>query len=63
MDKKSIYRNNTLKEVFDMSEKRNSWSEKRVQTSVNPQGKPEDEANQSPTSQLEQRAKKKNTKI
>jgi len=63
MDKKSIYRNNTLKEVFDMSEKRNNWSEKRVQTSVNPQGKSEDEANQSPTSQLEQRAKKKNTKI
>lgn len=46
-----------------MSEKRSNWSKKRVQTSVNPQGKSEDDANIGPTSQLEQRAKKKNTKI
>lgn len=46
-----------------MSEKRDHWSKKRVTTSVNPQGLTEDEANQSPKSQLEQQAKKKNTKI
>lgn len=46
-----------------MSDKKNNWSKKRVRSSVNPQGLTEDEANQSPASQLEQRAKKKNTKI
>jgi len=46
-----------------MSEKKNNWSKKKVNSSVNPQGYSEDEVNQSPTSQLEQRSKKKNTKI
>lgn len=46
-----------------MSEKKNNWDKKRVHTSVNPQGYTEDETEQSPASQLEQRAKKKNTKI
>ena len=46
-----------------MSNKNDNWSKKRVQSSVNPQGLSEDEANQEPKSQLEQRAKKKNTKI
>jgi len=50
-------------EVFEMSEKENNWSKKRVNRSVNPQGLTEDEAEQRPKSQLEQRAKKKNTKI
>jgi len=50
-------------EVFKMSEKKNNWSKKKVNSSVNPQGYSEDEVNQSPTSQLEQRSKKKNTKI
>ncbi|WP_141235012.1 small, acid-soluble spore protein L [Terribacillus saccharophilus] len=35
----------------------------KASTSVNRQGLSEDEANQEPKSQLEQRAKKKNTKI
>jgi small acid-soluble spore protein L (minor) len=46
-----------------MNEKHDNWSKKRVTGSVNPQGFSEDEANQRPKSQLEQRAKKKNTKI
>ncbi|WP_405102897.1 small, acid-soluble spore protein L [Oceanobacillus sp. FSL H7-0719] len=46
-----------------MSRKNDSWSKKRVNSSVNPQGYSEDEADQQPKSQLEQRAKKKNTKI
>ncbi|AIF42624.1 hypothetical protein X953_04665 [Virgibacillus sp. SK37] len=46
-----------------MSKKRNNYSNKQVQSSVNPQGLTEDEAEQRPKSQLEQRAKKKNTKI
>ena len=46
-----------------MSEKNDNWSGKRVNSSVNPQGLSEDEAEQRPKSQLEQRAKKKNTKI
>ena len=45
-----------------MSQKDNVWSSKKVTTSVNPQGFTEDEANQDPKTQLEQRAKKKNTK-
>ncbi|MBM7646817.1 small acid-soluble spore protein L (minor) [Scopulibacillus daqui] len=35
----------------------------KVASSVNPQGLSEDAADQQPKSQLEQRAKKKNTKI
>lgn len=46
-----------------MSEKNDNWSKKRVNSSVNPQGLSEGEAEQRPKSQLEQRAKKKNTKI
>ncbi|MDY0407741.1 small, acid-soluble spore protein L [Virgibacillus soli] len=46
-----------------MSEKRNNWSQTRPKSSVNPQGKSEDDAMHEPKSQLEQRAKKKNTKI
>ncbi|GFZ82719.1 hypothetical protein GCM10010978_24250 [Compostibacillus humi] len=45
-----------------MSNNKN-WSKKRVNSSVNPQGLTEDEADQQPKSQLEQRAKKKNTKL
>lgn len=50
-------------EVDMMDEKEKIWSKKRTQTSLNPQGLSEDELNQQPTSQLEQRVKKKNTKI
>ncbi|AXI08628.1 small, acid-soluble spore protein L [Oceanobacillus zhaokaii] len=50
-------------EVFEVSSKNNNWSKKRLNTSVNPQGLSEDEVDQAPKSQLEQRAKKKNTKI
>jgi len=46
-----------------VSKKNNNWSKRQVHSSVQPQGKTEDEANQEPKSQLEQRAKKKNTKI
>jgi len=46
-----------------MSEKEFNRKDRRPITSVNPQGLTEDEANHSPKSQLEQRAKKKNTKI
>ncbi|SHG19422.1 small, acid-soluble spore protein L [Ornithinibacillus halophilus] len=46
-----------------MSEKNNQWSKKRVNTSVNPQGLTEDAEDHRPKSQLEQRSKKKNTKI
>lgn len=35
----------------------------KTATSVNPQGLSEDEANQEPTSQLGQRAKKKNSRV
>ena len=49
--------------MFLLSKKENNWSKQRVNNSVNPQGFSEDEANRSPRSQLEQRAKKKNTKI
>ncbi|MRH42575.1 small, acid-soluble spore protein L [Aquibacillus halophilus] len=45
-----------------MSEKKNNRSQNRVNTSVNPQGLTEDDADQRPKSQLEQRAKKTNTK-
>ena len=46
-----------------MSEKEFNRKNRRAITSVNPQGLTEDETNHSPKSQLEQRAKKKNTKI
>lgn len=46
-----------------MSKKNNNWSKDRVNTSMNSQGLTEDEAVHEPKSQLEQRAKKKNTKI
>ncbi|SFB21386.1 small acid-soluble spore protein L (minor) [Lentibacillus halodurans] len=46
-----------------MAEKRDNRSKRQVKTSVNKQGMSEDEADQQPDSQLEQRAKKKNTKI
>lgn len=46
-----------------MSEKEDHWKKKRVHSSLNPQGLTEDESDHQPKSQLEQRAKKKNTKI
>jgi small acid-soluble spore protein L (minor) len=42
---------------------KNNSRNKNAATSVNKQGLTEDTANQEPKSQLEQRAKKKNTKI
>jgi small acid-soluble spore protein L (minor) len=45
-----------------MPKKNDNWNEKRINTSVNPQGLSEDQADQEPKSQLEQRAKKKQTK-
>lgn len=45
-----------------MSEKKDNWSKRKVESSVNKQGYTEDKADQQPKSQLEQRAKK-NTKI
>ncbi|MBM7715751.1 small, acid-soluble spore protein L [Siminovitchia sp. FSL H7-0308] len=38
-------------------------NEKRVVTSVNPQGYSEDKANQAPKTKLEERSKKSNTKM
>ncbi|GGB46743.1 small, acid-soluble spore protein L [Virgibacillus dakarensis] len=46
-----------------MSEKQDNWNKKRVRSSVNPQGLTEDMEEQRPKSQLEQRAKKSNTKL
>ena len=46
-----------------MEKKTNIWSKKQSQTSLNPQGLSGDELNKQPKSQLEQRVKKKNTKI
>lgn len=46
-----------------MADKDKFRSDRRVKSSVNPQGMSEDESEQQPKSQLEQRAKKKNTKI
>ncbi|MFC3038770.1 small, acid-soluble spore protein L [Virgibacillus xinjiangensis] len=43
--------------------KNDNRSQRRVNSSVNPQGLTEDRADQRPKSQLEDRAKKKNTKI
>ena len=50
-------------EVFAVSKKKNQYSKRRNDTSINPQGLTEDVEDQQPKSQLEQRAKKKNTKI
>ncbi|SFE01330.1 small acid-soluble spore protein L (minor) [Lentibacillus persicus] len=46
-----------------MSEKKKSRHKSQMRSSVNKQGLSEDTADQQPESQLEQRAKKKNTKI
>jgi len=46
-----------------MSKKENQYRKRRDDTSVNPQGLSEDLEDQQPKSQLEQRSKKKNTKI
>lgn len=46
-----------------MNEKGKVWSKKQSHTSLNPQGLSEDELDKQPKSQLEQRIKKKNTKI
>lgn len=46
-----------------MSEKNDSYNKHKVNSSINPQGQSEDEANQRPKSQLEDKAKKTNTKI
>ncbi|RYG71754.1 small, acid-soluble spore protein L [Lentibacillus lipolyticus] len=43
--------------------KKNNRSKNQVKSSVNKQGLSEEVADQQPDSQLEQRAKKKNTKI
>ncbi|CDQ40801.1 MULTISPECIES: small, acid-soluble spore protein L [Virgibacillus] len=46
-----------------MTKEKEPYQKRNAQTSVNPQGLSEDTADQQPKSQLEQRAKKKNTKI
>ncbi|MFD1361867.1 small, acid-soluble spore protein L [Lentibacillus salinarum] len=46
-----------------MADKKDNRSKNQVKTSVNKQGLSEDVVDQQPDSQLEQRAKKKNTKI
>ncbi|HLR02700.1 MAG TPA: small, acid-soluble spore protein L [Virgibacillus sp.] len=46
-----------------MSEKNANWNKQKTESTVNKQGYTEDKADQRPKSQLEQRAKKKNTKI
>ncbi|WP_227001814.1 small, acid-soluble spore protein L [Virgibacillus necropolis] len=45
-----------------MSEKNDNYNKRRVNSSVNPQGNTEDVANQRPHSDLEDKAKKTNTK-
>ncbi|WP_156418674.1 small, acid-soluble spore protein L [Lentibacillus amyloliquefaciens] len=45
-----------------MADKNNTWRKNQTRSSVNKQGLSEDVADQQPDSQLEQRAKKKNTK-
>lgn len=50
-------------EVINLGEKNSNWSKKKSKTSVNPQGLSKDDKNKSPKTQLEQRAKMKNTKI
>jgi len=46
-----------------MSKKETQYRKQRDDRSINPQGLSEDAADQQPKSQLEQRTKKKNTKI
>jgi len=46
-----------------MARKNENYRPNKVQSSMNPQGKTEDDLHHEPKSQLEQRAKKKNTKI
>jgi len=46
-----------------MPGKNQNYRPNKVKSSMNPQGKTEDDLNHEPKSQLEQRAKKKNTKI
>ncbi|MCC2250922.1 small, acid-soluble spore protein L [Virgibacillus sp. AGTR] len=46
-----------------MAKDKDQYSKRQVQSSVNTQGLSEDAQEQRPKSQLEQRAKKKNTKI
>ncbi|WP_138919725.1 small, acid-soluble spore protein L [Lentibacillus jeotgali] len=46
-----------------MADKKDNRSKTQVKSSVNKQGLSEDAADQQPDSQLEQRAKKRNTKI
>lgn len=46
-----------------MKEEQHADRSKRVQSSVNPQGLSEDKKDHRPKTQLEDRAKKKNTKI
>ena len=46
-----------------MPHKNTNWKSKKVNTSVNPKGYTEDDLNQQPKSQLEDRAKKKNTRV
>lgn len=46
-----------------MGEKNANWNKQKTESTVNKQGYTEDKADQRPKSQLEQRAKKKNTKI
>jgi len=50
-------------EVVVMPGKNQNYRPNKVKSSMNPQGKTEDDLNHEPKSQLEQRAKKKNTKI
>lgn len=45
-----------------MSEKENLYKKSKVNSSVNPQGRSGDETNQRPHSELEDKAKKTNTK-
>ncbi|MGM8213127.1 small, acid-soluble spore protein L [Virgibacillus sp. W0430] len=46
-----------------MDDSKHVWSNKQVNNSVNPQGEAESERSKQPRSKLEQKAKKKNTKI
>lgn len=50
-------------EVIHMSKRKNKNRGTKISSSVNPQGNSEDVADQQAKSQLEERAKKKNTKI
>jgi small acid-soluble spore protein L (minor) len=50
-------------EVFQVVKENDNYGKRRVRSSVNPQGYAEETRDHQPKSQLEQRAKKKNTKI